>query len=470
MSSIANLLQIARSALLSHQQAMSVVAHNIANVNTEGYSRQRINFATELPIQSGKATFGSGVKVENVNRYQAEFVTKELYNRYTELGKWEYMDSELSNIETLFGKIGESDISVQLNDFFSAWEELTIDPENTSYRRDITHKGFLLTSQMNAIAESLENLYNNTDSLISNIVTQINQYSAELADLNQKIFTSENNQDQKANDLRDRRDLLLKKVSQLTNISYYEDSSGMMNVIFEGIQLVSGVNYYNLETTSVMTENRRFTEIRLNGSSSTFQPKTGKLAGVINLRDDKIKNYIDMMNEIASKLVTEVNALHKKGFDLNGDTGINFFDSAKTTALNITLNSEIVNDLTKIAAAGGKDNNGDGEWDESLGSGDNTIALQIANLANEKLFEDVNLFDQVYALYSQVGFDTQQANNMLESTNLLIQQLENTRESKVGVSLDEEMANMIQLQNSYMAASKLIDTVNSMIQTLLDII
>jgi flagellar hook-associated protein 1 FlgK len=196
------------------------------------------------------------------------------------------------------------------------------------------------------------------------------------------------------------------------------------------------------------------------GDGTRILINDGKMKELMEMRDETIEAQIDKLDTIALALVSELNAVHSTGYDLNGSTGIHFFDSATTGAADIALDVNILADLSLIAASS----------DGTVGDG--TMAQQIAQLGESRIMSGntVTVNDYFAAMMGSLGVAAQEAGFMSENQSLVVQQLTNQRSSVSGVSLDEEMTNLIKYQHAYEAAARLVSVVDEMMATLVDMV
>ena len=464
MTTIFGSLNIGRTALSVQQTAINVTGHNIANVNTEGYTRQRVNMESTSSSGYATGTIGTGVGIENVERIFDKFVQNQISSQNQELGYWEGMKEYLDQVEIVFNEANGVGISTAMDDFWNAWNDVANNPSGYVERISLLSKSSTMAMTFNQSHDSLTRLQDHISGGIEAALNDVNLKAGQVKDLNQQILQMEGS-GQTANDLRDQRDLLVKEISRLIDVNTSEDSNGNVNVFTsDGHPLVSGTYSWTL-STAVDPASPLQDDIIWNGGDGTTVDITGsitggKIKGMLDVRDSVIPEYVDRLNQLAGSVIDGVNTLHGSGSDLNGDDGGVFFnapgasDAAKTIAV-------AIEDTDLIAAAAS------GE-----GAGGNFTALSIAELQNSLSMETgTATFGDFYrSLVSEVGNAVSSANNNLSNKTAMIDQLENYRESISGVSLDEEMVNLVKYQHAYDAAAKLISTVDEMLDSLLNLI
>ncbi len=332
------------SALLANNQALSVAANNIANVNTEGYSRQRIVMTAENPQVVGGLELGRGVTVATVERVFDAFVDLRLASAAQDAGKHSVMSQQLKQIDTIFNELGVNGIGSFMDEFFNAWQEVSNDPSSTTARQDLLNKSNTMTEQFNSVASLLEQERDLIDAAVETTVTKINDYATEIANLNERI----KNDTGQSLTLRDERMQKVRELSGLVDTVYFETSQGEFNVtIAQGMPLVTNVTASTLSVQADVSNDNHY-EINLivgNGAATDITDRVngGELQGLLDIRDTSLPSYQDRLNELAYELATEVNALHSSGYTLNGTTSVNFFTDVTTAAASTTLLTDLRN-------------------------------------------------------------------------------------------------------------------------------
>ncbi|MEA3435313.1 MAG: flagellar hook-associated protein FlgK [Thermodesulfobacteriota bacterium] len=459
MSNILGLLDIGRGALLAHQKAISITGHNIANVNTPGYSRQRVNLAN-LGLTSASGQMGAGVRASDIQRIYDQFLGSQINTESYNLGKWEAQKSSLERVEIIFDETTGFGLNQAMGDFWNAWQDLVNNPEGHTERQVLVAKSEIMAEIFNKISSDLNQQQNDIDSSIEGAVNEINTIAGQISDLNIKISDIEKS-GQSANDLRDERDLLLKELSSMIDINSFEGNDGQVTVLVgNGRPLVQPPYSLSLSTVTNASGHEDVVWVDRDGNSVdiTNDISGGKLKGWLEVRDVKIEDYKTRLDDLASSIITEVNNLHTAGFDLNGAAGGAFFTG--TSASDIAVDTNIVNDVNMIAASG------------TGAPGDNSNAIAIANLQNSLLMSGgTATCDDFYnSLVSDVGIDVQSAQMNYDHQTAMASSLDNYRESISGVSIDEEMVNLVKFQHAYDAAAKLISAVDEMMNTVMNMV
>ena len=461
MSNIFGLLNIGQSSLLTQQKAIDITGNNIANVNTPGYSRQRLIIEQNTPVRAYGLTMSTGVTSDTrIQRFYDQFIGAQLNGETETLGRWEAQKQSLEKVELLFDETGDNGLSYALSEFFNAWQDLAKNPSGVVERDGLVSAGQYLTTTFNQVYSNLETLQDDIDNHVTNIVGDVNDMVDRIAELNRKIAQVEVN-GHNANDFRDERDLLVNDLAQLIDIQSFEDGNGNVNIsVGNGKPLVDGTTTWDLTTSdSGGVQNVFWNASDGTSVDITSQISGGELKGWIETRDSNIEGYLSDLDALATTIQSSVNGQHAAGFDLNGDAGQAFFTG--TGAVNLTVNANIIADSDLIAAAGAG---------EGLPGG-NSNAMAIADLQSAATMPGSSTFNDYYSsLVGKVGADVQTATFNYSHQSSMVDSLENYRQEVSGVSLDEEMVNLIQFQQAYNAAAKLITTADEMLDSLMSII
>jgi flagellar hook-associated protein 1 FlgK len=469
MTDIAGVLSIGSKALLAQQKGIYVTGNNIANVNTPGYTRQRLNLSSDVPVNSSVGLIGTGVAATGVERVYQRFLGAQINNETQTRGNWEAQKDMLGRVEMIFDESGGYGLNQVMSEFWTAWQDLSNNPSGPVERTVLIAKSEILAETFSKNYRDLQSIQQDIDIMLEGTVDEINLLSEQVAHLNQKIIQMESGGNT-ANDYRDQRDVLLSELSDLIEIDSFENSAGGVTVsVGSGQPLVEGTDAYRLSTQINASGNQNITWVDFanNAVDITSNISGGKVKGWLDVRDLDISNYMNRLDTLAQNLMTEVNTLHASGYGLAGSTGNDYFTGAATaSALNMQVNQAIVQDYRLIAAAE--------SFDTVPGDkpGDNGNAIAIANLKSARIMNsNTATFDAYYESFiGDVGYEVQQAGSYYEHQSEMVHQLENYRESISGVSIDEEMINLVKYQNAYQAAAKLITTADEMMQSILNMI
>ena len=461
MSDIYGIMSIAGQALVTQQQAISVTSHNIANVNTPGYSRQRLIMTTNTPSDSAVGLMGNGVSGETIERIYDRFLSAQLTNENQALGRWDAQKDAVELVEMIFNEVDGSGLSQAMSKFWDAWQSVATNPAGTTERQILVTASEVLATTFNQLNADLSRTQQNLDLAIQGTVSDVNRLAQQIADLNEKIISSEDGT-HTANDYRDRRDEVLKELSELIDFNSFEAENGAVSVLVGGGHpLVTGSQFWQLstETNIAGLQDVVWVDDAGNTTNITADISGGKLKGYLDVRDGIIDDDINRLDTLAQAVITDVNTLHQSGFALDGSAGEVFFIGAG--ARDMEVNPNIVGDLDLVAAAS----------DALTVPGDSRKAIEIANLQYQLNMGGTQSYNDYYsAIVRDVGNEVLKSEASYNHQSDMMAQLENQRESVSGVSLDEEMINLLKFQNAYTAAARLITTVDEMMQTILQML
>ncbi|WP_372680247.1 flagellar hook-associated protein FlgK [Desulfosarcina sp.] len=459
---IYGMMNVAKTALITQQKALDVTANNIANVNTEGYSRQRLNMEQNEPVQYEGGTLGTGVRANRtIQRIYDRFLAAQISGAAAQQGRWDAQLETLEKAELMFDDASGYGLNGAMTEFWNSWQDVANNPSGFTERATLLANTQNLTLVFNKLSHDLSQVQGDSDASIKGAVETINSLTGEIADLNLKIADVEAGNQHSANAFRDQRDLKLQALSSLVDVNSFEDADGYLTILSaNGHTLVDRTRSWELTTE---TNANGFQDVLWESSSGAQQNitgdiTTGKLKGWIEARDFIVPDYLTRLDDMAVTMANAVNTQHNGGLDLNGDPGLDFF-SPFTGASDISVNDLIVNDTNLIAAAA----NTEGV------PGGNSNAIAVAEIQNRLLMSagSATVGDFYGGLVSDVGRFAAQAKVNTDHQSTVSLQLATYREEVSGVSMDEEMVNMVQFQSAYNAAAKLVSTVDEMLDALI---
>ncbi len=490
--SIGALFSAASSSLAAQRAALDVTSENIANVNTEGYSRQRVILETATATTQDGFPLGGGVNVAAVQRIYDNVLNKQINDGTSLQGNNDAKLKTLQQVEPYLNELSGNSIGDAMQGLSDAWQSLSLNASGISERQAVIGKARVLVDTFHQVSDGIVNAQTFADQSLTSVATDITSKAKAIADLNIQIRTTELASGN-ANELRDRRDLLLQQVSKQVGVTYAEQPDGMMDVKLSGGEtLVSGNQYATLYTNAVgpavTTNEIRITALGApalapNPATDTNVTATiggtnnskGEIGGLLYARDTAMPDYLAKLDELAYNVSYQVNTQHAAGWNLNNATGVDFFTPPTTVAppapgatyagYSATINVGITN-TNDIAAASTNPLTG--------GIGNNKNALLLANAANTQVAFAGGVMASTATYYNSlvanVGVDVQAAKNLSTQNDAFVRQLHNLRDSNSGVSLDEELTNLIKYQKAFEGASKVISTASQMLDTVLGLI
>lgn len=452
--------EIGRKSLQAQQVAMQVTGNNIANINTAGYTRQRAVMSTACPTNTSAGMVGTGVDVTDIETVRDRFLEMRVSQGLQKSSKEDGLYSTLEQVQALFN-LGEKGLQEGIGRFFNSFSTLAMNPESTSLRNSVVSAAQNLSSLMQSSSQQLEDIRVNVNSSVVDTVNQINSLGENIAELSANILSAENLGNQ-ASSLRDQRNELLNKLSELIDINYYEAEDGTFSVsVASGYTFVTGSFVNSL--TAEATPPDGMVNIMSGANNITDRISGGKLAGLIEARDTTIPTYQTDLDTLAYGIIDQVNTVHALGTDLYDpptSPTVDFFTPVAAVdgaAAAFTINPTIVNDIKYIAAG------------RSGAPGDNANALAIAELANEKLMDgNTETFAEAFSsLQFRIGTDVQSTKSRLDTQSVLLTQVQNQRDATSAVSLDDEAIDLMKFQRAYQASAKYVNTIDSLLGDLI---
>jgi flagellar hook-associated protein 1 len=452
-------------AMSAYQQAIDITSNNISNASNPDYARQRVQFAT-VTAENGR---GAGVTVSDIQRIKDDLLGVQIRNYQSKSSDANKRSQVLSQIESIISEPSDSGLSNYMTQFFNSWDQLASQPNSTPLRLDVIQKAQSVSDRFTQILGGMNDIQTSLQTEALNDVSTINSYLKDLNGLNQRISESEM-RGVKANELKDQRDALIGKLSEMVNVSVQNNPNGSVSVNVGGL-FGSDLNTYNQFEMKIVNGQMRL--VSQTDSSAIAMVNSGELYAVSDLYSNKISQYKSSIENLETVFVNKINEVHMSGNTLvqgaNSKTGIPFFGEldANGNVINaisngqLKVNPDIIANPANIAASDTTDSDGNG-----------SNAINIANLLDTKLKElnGQSFMDNYSTTLNSIGLDKVSTDNTIQSSASILLQLGNQQTSTSGVSLDEEMANVLKFQRSYDAASKMVKIADEMIQTILQMV
>jgi flagellar hook-associated protein 1 FlgK len=518
MRSTFHSLEVAKRGLYAQQTAISTTGHNISNANTKGYSRQRVNFTASTPIEApgmnrsvAPGQLGTGVSYDSIKRVRESFLDDQFRNEAQSHGNWSVQKDTLEKLELIFNEPSDQGLRSVIDQFWNGWQDLSREPDNLTARAVVKERSLAMMDAFKHTDTKLSELSEDLTTSIDIKVGEANNYVRQIAQLNEEIRRIEGLGDN-ANDLRDQRDVLTDELSKIVDISVKEAVNGMYNVsLADGTALVEGLQAN-----------------QLGDAVGVDQVTGGEIAGLVKARDTIVAEYQTHLNTMLKGLiygevkvdipegsvlpidveygpednrqtltagdpapdggitveVKGINGLHQLGWTLrenadgNAIEGAPFFipdDEGSFTIQSTELNPDIVKDVGMIAASL-RIENVDGEEKVLRGNGGLALAMgQLRdgvfsfNSESKIATAGPGTFDEYFrSVVGGLGVKTQEASRQTSNQATIMNSVENRRQSVSGVSLDEEMANLIKFQHAYNASARTITTADQMLDTIIN--
>ena len=440
-------------ALLAQQQAMDAVSHNIANVNTPGYSRQRV---VMNPAVSGSPTgVGGGVDVTSIERMRDRFVDVQTRTESGTAGDYHARATSLGLVEATLGQSGPGGLQDAMDQFFGAWRDLANAPEQSGVRAGVVQSGEAFVTTVNRLARSLTDIRSDANARLATDIAEVNSIAQRLATLNGRIMEARG-AGNPASDLSDERDLVLNRLSQLVGVYAVEDESGATDVFVGGRSLVLNANAHQVDLVRDPSNSNYYTPVWAT-DGAPVSVLTGEAGGLLHQRDTDLPARIASLDALVAQIATDVNTAHAAGYALDGVTaGTPFFTG--TTAATLRMDTAVAADPGLLAAATASASAGDGRNALAIAALQQTLSMGGGN-------EDYSAY--LNGIVTSIGVSTRGASERAESQDVRLDYLESLRQSTSGVNLDEEMVSMVQYQRGYEAAARMIRAIDDMLDSLL---
>ncbi|MGK5094902.1 flagellar hook-associated protein FlgK [Deltaproteobacteria bacterium TL4] len=560
MGSLNTGLLLGRSGLATQQKSLATTGHNISNVNTEGFTRQRVQHISQIPNADGT---GGGVRSGATEGMFDRFTQQKIIQEKPRQAVFDTRESFFTKIEIVFNEMEGSGLRKSLNDFWDSWSLLANQPESDAARTKVRDSAEGLSVRFRQMHNELQTVRKEANGRVAGVVGEINSLSKQLAELNDQVFRYEV-QGRRANDARDQRIKVLEEMSSLTNVDWFENKDGHVQVtVGDSWKIVDGEKAHLLKAIPSGGEVGMYNVFGMgdNGYKQdiTQSFKGGELKEVLDIRDKSVVDYLHQLDDMAFGLAHKINRFHATGTGLNSafreiqsSFGLNpdaqeqplpfikdgIFQIHLTNAKNEILETydieiqagvdsiqdiigrinQTVNDPLLLQASLQEDGSvmiqagegrqfifGSDETDLSLVMGfnnffetlqgakdirlsdrivkdpnmistgkdlvpgDNQVALEISLMQTTPTMKDDTMtFDEYYnGILADVGLRIQRNQTDKEHQDNLVSQFTEIRNSVSGVSIDEEIASMVQYQKAYEASAKFINTIDQMMDTVI---
>lgn len=456
---------IGRTALQTFRKGLDIAGYNVANANTPGFSRRRVDLEQMVAVSGSGRSIGMGVEVSSVRRVRDPFLDFAVRREMSRMGRDDARAEILGALEPMLGEVDSATLRNSLSDFFDTLESLSVQPDDMAVRENVVASARNVAGTIRRMDRYFVENQQQADQRLGAAVEEANALLDQIGSLNQKVASVESDGEE-ASSLRDERDKLVDQLGQLVQVRSVESEDGQISLYLEstGDTLLSRTTSHGLGVTYDADGYRHVTVSRSGETIDlTEKLRAGKIGGYLKAREDDLAGYREQLDTLASNLITEFNAVHQAGFDLNGDAGQALFEPdppGPNPAAAIRVNAAIENDAALIAAASAP-----GE------AGNNGNALGLLDLRDKNLagLSNVSLTDYSADLIAAVGSDHSSVTASQEASRTIVESLEDKRQSVSGVSLDEEAANLAKWQQSFDAAARYLRTVNRLTETALSI-
>jgi len=458
-------LNMAARSLQTQMTGVEVSGQNLANINTTGYSRQRVEIQTSPDLATGIGQEGTGASAVAIQQVVSSLMNDQIQSQSSVSSYWSAQQSALQSAQTDLNEFldgtGSTDstssssdsttstgLSAQLSDLFSAFSSLATSPTSLTQRQAVVNQAQSLASTFNQISTQLTQMQSSLNSSVSTDVSSANKLLSDIAGLNKQISFAESSGGT-ANDLLDVREQDLENLSGLTNITTSTGTNGAVNVSIGGQSLVSGSQVQDTLQTYDAGNGNLLVQTATGGVNLTLTG--GSIQGTIDARDGTLATLQGNLDTLASNLISQVNTVYSTGYSLTGTTGANFFSG--TGAATITVNASLVSNPSQVQASG-----------SATATGDNSVALSLAQLddTTQSGLNNESFSDFYTQSVADLGNALSTANTQVTDQTSVSTMLATQRSSISGVSVDEEMTNLMGFQRAYEASAQLVTTINTL--------
>jgi len=429
-------ISTALSSLRTQRVAIDVAGQNIANVNTPGYVRQRVDM-----------TAGIGVNVSAISRLHNGILGDRSRTESAQLQNLSIASNVVNDVEGVFPEPTTYGFQEKLDALWSSFSNVARDPNNAAARVQVLSQANAAADWLNNAATELEDITANYSSGLANLVTTVNGYAKELSELNVAVSQSVENT-QAANALLDRRGYVADQLAQLVGGSYHTSDSNQLSVTLGGGTLAGPSTYATLQVASA----GGVTSLQWAGDSTTATVTSGAANGYLTAVNTTVDSWMTTLDSVASALTTTVNAVQTTGFDRDGNAGANLFSGTTAATISVALT-----DGADIAASAIAPSGGVASLDGS--KADAMAALGTAANGPDELYQE---------LVVSLGFAIQAADQAAATQESLASSITSQIDAESGVSIDEEMANLIAYQRAYEAAARVLTAIDAVLETLIN--
>lgn len=481
-------LYTVRSGLDAARRALDIVGQNVANANTAGYSRQEVSFVSAEPAHVIRAP-GRGISEVQVLRYRDEFLDRQFRSRSGMLGYYDAFSAKMAQVEQVVGDLSEGGLRTALEQFFNSWDYLASHPSDTAARVNVINAAQAFLGMARSSFQELAQLRTDVDETLRDKVADVNSAAQQVAKLNEAIMSQQASR-QPANDLLDQRDRLLDSLARLAGTTNVTHNDGSVTVYLGSLLLVDRQTAYPVDFTTAVEPDadpdpalvslqQNMSVFTWNGIVTPPPFTSGEVAGLLTVRDQSIPEYMKYLDNLVRTLATEVNTIHMAD-DANGvpmPSPVALFTAPDGTSplgsgwMEIAVNPAVLADPGLLVAG----NTLVGTPPTAPAASDGERALKIARLRDQAILtgapvgnRPVTPGEYLRSVSSTLGLAVQGAQRQYDGASMQVAQVDRHRQSVSGVSLDDEMTKMIQFQQAYNAAARVMTTLDEMLDVIVN--
>ncbi|BDG61744.1 flagellar hook-associated protein FlgK [Caldinitratiruptor microaerophilus] len=467
-------IEIGLGGLRANQRALEITGHNIANVHTEGYSRQSPVFETtpalDYPVASEPGQIGTGVHIARTNRYREMFLDLQYRKHSANYGYSKTLVDFYDQLEGVWQEPSDYNLRAHLDRFWDALQDLANRPGAYDARVTVIESGKALVQVAKSLHQQMEDLGKSLEDRIQADVTELNRMANDVAQLNEQIARVQA-QGQTAHDLEDKRDLLLDQMAAMAGVRWELTPAGRVTVYIGTHRLVNGAAAVPDPVDEVVGDATGAQYVlKWSSDSSAITLTSGELAATLEARNVLLPYFSSKLDTLVSVVAGKINWQHSQGWPQSGDffRGVNPKDPNASPPEEFTLDwnlfdvdPDIESDPWQIAAAASG---------PTITESDGENARKMAALFDAALsgLDNSTVGEYYRATEADLGVRARKERSVEETLRIQVQQVRTLRDSTSGVTLDEEVARMIQYQQAFGAAARLITTVDEMLDKLIN--
>lgn len=444
-------LNTAFTGLTAQRRALDIISHNIANSQTEGYHRQRVELQSAgMGAVSGVFAGRSqnfGVDVTGVTRAYDQLLAARAVREDASRTAANMTETSMKTIEGVFPEPSDLGLAAALDQFWSSWTDLSNDPGGLAARTQLLENAQTLTTSLNRTSNELQAVADNATARMSTLASEVNGLSGQIANLNRTIASSFGQN----NDLLDQRDVLVGRMANLTGGVSRINDNGTVDIYIGGRAVVTNTITQAVDGTTGV--------LRWQSDNAAVNPPSGEAQALTSVVTDVVPRYKAMLDDVASTLVTTVNAVHSVGYDQSSTTGRNFFDPANLTAGTISLSADVLGQPANIAAGAPVL-----PGPTAPGVLDGEQARRIAALADQATGADT----KYQSLITSLAVETRAASSRADIQDRVADTAIRDADSVGAVSVDEEMTSLVMAQRAFEANARVITAVDEMLGFLIE--
>lgn len=467
MAGLFGTLNLGTRALQTQQKGAEVAGHNLANINNSAYARQRVVLETSSAVQTSEGWLGTGVQATAIIGLRDGLLDRQITTESSVSGSLTAQQEALSDLEARVGarlqSVSTTDgaadsltgLEASLVSLFTSFQAVAGSPTSLTTRQDLLNQADELATDLQAADRNVATAQASMDDQIRENVTQANRLLADIAALNGRIQQAESGAAGSALDLRDTRQQHLEELAEIVRVEAVESADGQLDVSVGGALLVSGGQ--TLTTLDTVTgQSGHLDVVAQNAPGQSLTLTGGAIHGLITVRDGAAQSFRDDLNTLASTLITEVNRIHGAGYGLDGTTGTDFFQGQD--ASDISVNSALTPAGIQASSVAGE-------------TGNNSVIQALAGLASasQSALDGLSFTESYHTTVSDLGQAISDVESDVADQEVVRNMLDEQRTSVSGVSMDEELVDLMLYQKAFAASARVVSTVAEMLDTVINL-